>query len=161
MKKIEIEIPDDSILVQEGDKYIIKKADKPKSWKEFCENYPIPLSEYYIDNQSMILPKTMGGTFRDIIVDKNVYVSKEEAKAFLALTQLRQLRKAWVGDWNPGTEKKYGKIYYSNLLGCFNTSFAIFDNPGPLTFPTEEMTEEFSFTLRIYVKQLESCYEKR
>ena len=57
--------------------------------------------------------------------------------------QLRQLRKAWVGDWNPGTEKKYGKIYYSSLFGYFNTGFAIFDNPGPLTFPTEEIAEEF------------------
>ena len=143
MKKIEIEIPDDSILVQEGDKYVIKKTDRPKSWKEFCDNYPIPPSEYYIDDQSMVIPKTMNGTFRDVIVDRNSCTSKEEAEAFLALMRLRQLRKAWVGDWNPGTEEKYGKIYYSNLFGYFNTGFAIFDNPGPLTFPTPLMAYDF------------------
>jgi hypothetical protein len=32
-------------------------------------------------------------------IDRNLCSSREEAEAFLALMQLRQLRKAWVGSW--------------------------------------------------------------
>ena len=140
MKKVEIEIPDDCILVQEGDKYVIKK-DKPRSWEEFCERYPVIRNEYFISSYNGLIYKSNG--YPRNVANKNYCTSEEEAEAFLALMQLRRLRKAWVGDWKPGTEEKYGVIYYSNILKCFTTEFGIFDTPGPLSFPTEEIAEEF------------------
>ena len=47
---------------------------------------------------------------RNSILDKNICISKEETEAFLALMQLRQLRKAWVDDWEPYPFKSYSAI---------------------------------------------------
>ena len=140
--EVKIQIPDNCELIKDGDTYIVKEKDnKPRTWEEFCENYPITSEEYFIGYNCFIYEYDPGP--RNVEEDRNCCTSEEEAEAFLALMQLRQLRKAWVGDWNPGTEEKYSKIYYSSLNKDFNTGFAIFDNPGPLTFPTEEMAEEF------------------
>lgn len=141
--KVKIQIPDNCELIKNGDTYIVKekKNDKPRSWEDFCRNYPITSEEYYIDEDSYIYQ--CNSCSRKVEEDRNSYTSEEEAEAFLALMQLRQLRKAWVGDWNPTTDKKFGIIYYSNLTKCFTTEFGIFDTPGPLSFPTEEMPKEF------------------
>lgn len=74
-------------------------------------------------------------------MDRNLCTSKEEAEAFLALMQLRQLRKAWIGDWKPNT--------YDVNYGIFATVTNIvqighYDNIRKnLTFPTKEMAEDF------------------
>lgn len=143
MKKIEIEIPDDSILVQEGDKYIIKKKDdKPRSWEEFCEKYPRTKDEYFICDDSAIDQVYNTIDPRHAIDDKNICTSKEEAEAFLALMQLRQLRKAWVGNWKQtigwcaiiayNLDKQSLEVGYSNYYWNY-----------ALSFPTQEMADEF------------------
>lgn len=142
MKKIEIEIPDDCILVQEGDKYIIKKKEsKPRTWEDFCRNYPITSEEYYIDEDSYIYQ--CNPSSRRVEEDRNSYTSEEEAEAFLALMQLRQLRKAWVGNWDFETSaKKYAcNIVYLKSKGIVieNT----LDVSHPLNFPDTQIAEEF------------------
>lgn len=141
--EVKIQIPDNCELIKDGDTYVVKekKNNKPRTWEEFCKNNPITSKEYFIDEDSLIYQ--CNSCPRNVEEDRNCCTSEKEAEAFLALIQLRQLRKAWIGDWNPGTEKKYGKIYYSTLLGYFNIDFAIFDNPGPLTFPTPLMAYDF------------------
>ena len=144
--EVKIQIPDNCELIKNGDTYIVKEQTQalPKTWEEFCKSHPINTTEYFIDGNSNIRRRcTFGVASREVSVDKNQCSSEEEAEAFLALMQLRQLRKAWVGDWNPEIKKKYGIIYYSNLIRCFNTDFGIFDTPGLLTFPTKGMAEEF------------------
>ena len=144
MKKIEIEIPDDSILVQEGDKYVLKKEVKrPKTWSKFCGDYSIQPSEYYIDDQSRILPMTMSGAFRDAIVDKNCCTSKEEAEAFLALMQLRQLRKAWVGDWEQEKSGAVAVIVYNLNEDKIIVDYGTTCISRPLSFPTQLMAYDF------------------
>lgn len=141
--EVKIQIPDNCELIKDGNTYIVKekKQEPPRSWEEFCEKYPVKDTEYYIDGDSII--SNCGNHSRNKTLHRTMCTSKEEAEAFLALMQLRQLRKAWVGDWNPEIKKKYGIIYYSNLIRCFNTDFGIFDTPGLLTFPTKGMAEEF------------------
>ena len=139
--EVKIQIPDNCELIKDGDTYIVKeKNSKPKTWSKFCGDYPIQPSEYYIDDQSRVLPMTMIGVFRDAIVDKNCCTSKEEAEAFLALMQLRQLRKAWVGDWEPIHNEECYCIFFDRknvLIGeCRFTNYV-------LSFPTKEMAEEF------------------
>lgn len=142
MKKIEIEIPDDSILVQEGDKYIIKKKDsKPRTWKEFCKNYPITSEEYYIDVDCSI--NICNDCPRKEDEDKNVYTSVEEAEAFLALAQLRRLRKEWLGNWDFETS---AKKYTWNILYVKNKGIVVGNTlyiSHPLNFPDTQITEEF------------------
>lgn len=139
MKKIEIEIPDDSILVQDGDKYVIKRVNRPRTWEEFCERYPVTSNEYFINGCDSCIYECTGYP-RNAKADKNYCTSEEEAEAFLALMQLRQLRKAWVGDWNPSGDNFYA-IIFSIETGLKIGEYA--STYRALSFPTPEMAREF------------------
>lgn len=140
MKEVKIQIPDNCELVKDGDNYVVReKQDPPRSWEEFCNNYPLTAKERYISADGIIspIPSTSIGNKRG---DKNWCASKEEAEAFLALMQLRQLRKAWVGDWEISVRESYGVIYSCcNILTVdINTT-----SRRTLSFPTIEMTQDF------------------
>ena len=143
MKEIKITIPDNYVLIKDGDTYIVKekKQKHPRSWREFCKNYPRTTNEYFIGYNSSI-DKILGTSIpRDAEQDKNICASKEEAEAFLALMQLRQLRKAWVGDWKP-TEKErdYGIIAAKDgslEISCYDSLHR------NMLFPTEAMAKDF------------------
>lgn len=73
--------------------------------------------------------------------DKNLCTSKEEAEAFLALMQLRQLRKAWVGNWKPVNNKSYTAI--SATASDRIETWEFINTSKPLSFPTKEMAKDF------------------
>ena len=113
------------------------KQSPPRSWEEFCERYPIKKGESYIATSSNIYSVHYDCKER---YSKSWCVSKEEAEAFLALMQLRQLRKAWVGDWEPEVMESHYAIIpkrYSIDVGYYDS---VFRN---LSFPTPEMAEDF------------------
>ena len=142
MNEIKIQIPDNCELIKDGDTYIVKekKQEPPRSWEEFCERYPLKQGEAYIDPNSEIDVANYKCS-RNVSCSKNWCTSKEEAEAFLALMQLRQLRKAWVGDWEyTKSEYFYGIIpkkdgsYEIGVYDTFHRS---------MLFPTKEMAEDF------------------
>lgn len=142
MNEVKIQIPNNCELIKDGDTYVVreKKQEPPRSWREFCKKYPIRKKERYISGLSLILSTT---EVDRKVGDKNFCTSKEEAEAFLALMQLRQLRKAWVGDWEPSSDGFLGVIFYDIYKKCINTNYGVIGDPGPLSFPTEEMTGDF------------------
>lgn len=102
--------------------------DLPMSWKELgiIKGYYI-LSNSNIDNVSMT---------NAIDVNRNLFPSKKEAEAMVAMAQLCQLRDRWNGGWKPDWENYdelkycifscYGKLEKSTLRGinnpmCFKT----------------------------------------
>lgn len=141
MKEVKIQIPDNCELVKDGDNYVVreKKQNPPRSWDEFCEKYSLTDKEAFIDSYSNIKPPCMCGE-RKALSGRNWCASKEEAEAFLALMQLRQLRKAWVGDWEVSARESYGVIY-----SCCNNPTADINTTSrrTLSFPTKEMAEDF------------------
>lgn len=141
MKEIKITIPDNCELVKEGDVYIIKKKNPPRSWEEFCANYPVLVGECYIKHDSSIVHNNYSGK-RNLTLSKNYCVSKEEAEAFLALMQLRQLRKAWIGDWD---KKSHLGDYKFNIVWSEIYSFNIYHSiySRALSFPSKEMAKDF------------------
>ena len=145
MNEVKIQIPDNCELIKDGDTYIVKekkkKQEPPRSWEEFCKNYPRTTNEHFIGVNSSIAQVTNTCYPRETERDKNVCVSKEEAEAFLALIQLRQLRKAWVGEWEPIVTSVYWGIYNHITIGADVTNFSIW-NPT-LTFPTKKMADDF------------------
>ena len=145
MKDITITIPDTCELIKEGNTYLIKeKAPKPKSWAKFCIYNKIKLTEYHITNDSRIIRSVNETHSRDWEKDRNVCVSKEEAEAFLALMQLRQLRKAWVGDWEqPKSATEIAVIEYNNDEKELVTTYGNFWTSITLSFPTLKMAKEF------------------
>lgn len=142
---VTITIPDHCELIKDGNTYIVKekKQEPPRSWDEFCKMYPISEDEYFISAASELTPprdtSRRQNTKREIRYDKNLCVSKEEAEAFLALMQLRQLRKAWVGDWKPLIDANCGIIF--PFKGCLITG--IRTGSRVLSFPTEAMAKDF------------------
>ena len=146
MKEITIQIPDNYELIKDGDTYIVKekKRTPPRSWEEFCKNYPLT-GEYFIDTYSNIkntVYKADVNVNRNIKYERNLINSKEEAEAFLALMQLRQLRKAWIGNWN----YEISSQNYIPSIVCVKESGIIITESihnHVLSFPTKEMAENF------------------
>lgn len=147
---VTITIPDTCELIKDGNTYIVKekKQEPPRSWDEFCKMYPISEDEYFISAASELTPSRdtsrRQNTKREIRYDKNLCVSKEEAEAFLALIQLRQLRKAWVGDWEqPNSNTETTAILYSVNTQEVMVHYSNFWASNVLSFPTEEVAQEF------------------
>lgn len=119
-----------------------KQNRLPKTWKEFCKEIPTQEGEYLISTYSDVFKVEAVGTYRDAYEDRNYCTSKQEADAFLALMQLRQLRKAYIKDWEPdwdNNDPKYCIMCDSNqfdTINCYHVS-------GPLSFPTEELANKF------------------
>lgn len=71
-------------------------------------------------------------------------VIREEAEAFLALMQLRQLRKAWVGSWEqPDHNTIISAITYYISDGRVIIMTGNFWNSLALSFPTGKMAVDF------------------
>lgn len=123
-----------------------KQNELPKTWDEFCEKYPLKEEETFINSDSN--PITIGDYFdrryRIPDKDKNLCTSKQETEAFLALIQLRQLRKCYVGDWEPDWKdaKQYKAIIMYNGIDFVTVYFKDLCS-RPLSFPTYELAIQF------------------
>lgn len=141
MKEVKIQIPDNCELVKDGDSYVVreKKQNPPRSWEEFCERYPIGENEVYFSSDGEIrLNITAIGQTR---TTSKWMINKQEAEAFLALMQLRRLRKAWVGDWEP--KHQIENITINKDLSSDNIYAGYNTLSSSLSFPCLEMAEEF------------------
>lgn len=130
-------------IVELGILKLERDYDKvPKSWEEFCKNYAISSEEAAINKYSNIIIEGMSGVRdRDIYNDRNICTSKEEAEAFRALMQLRQLRKAWVDDWKP-----IGPQEYFNISYVMDKGFVVDkekNGHNVMSFPFEDMAYDF------------------
>ena len=117
-----------------------KQNELPKTWEEFCIRNKITSGESYIDISSRISELTT--CQRNSTQDRNVCTSKQEAEAFLALMQLRQLRKAYVKDWEP--DWNFSSIKFCILVG--NNKIKVVDAyfcQETLSFPTEKLANQF------------------
>lgn len=124
-----------------------EQNDLPKTWEEFCKKNPIKEEESWIecfDGKILEAANDIEGKCRDIQMDKNMCTSRQEAEAFLALMQLRQLRKCYVGDWEPdwNDTKQYKACI---IYHCTDFMLTYFKDPcsSPLSFPTYELAEQF------------------
>lgn len=119
-----------------------KQNELPKTWEEFCKRNPVTPDEYWIETVESRYCNNSFERERDIDMDKNVCVSLQEAQAFTALMQLRQLRKCYIGDWKPDWNKNNNKFCINfeceevKVMRWFNTSHV-------LSFPTYELAKQF------------------
>nr|DAH69495.1 MAG TPA: hypothetical protein [Caudoviricetes sp.] len=111
---------------------------KPMSWKEYCDQNPISIGEFYIDDdcsiQYVMTPPLVEYRSANMM-------PKKLCKAFIAYMKLIHLRNAWVKDYDASdcTVKIVAK---DNDI--FKDSYMQFMNG--LSFPTHEMTSEFMHT---------------
>lgn len=116
--------------------------DKPMSWEEYCEQNPIKLEEYYIDEGSVGKASPREGSRGRCVGDVNV-MPKDLCEAFLAYMKLIQLRNAWVKDCDKTT--CCYKIE-SERVGIASKLRPYFHNG--LSFPTRAMADEFIETFK-------------
>lgn len=158
MKQIvEIEVPDGKKAVWKDGKIIFEdiKPKLPKTWEEFCKNYPCKKDECYMTTDCGLY-SIIGGIERNISNDRNLLPSKQAVEQHLTLMQLHQLRDCYRQGWEPNWEddsfkytivqdifnkdKKYSIKYY-----CYTSYF--------LSFPTYKLAEEFLTNFRDLIEK--------
>ena len=142
-KELTIQIPENhEIDWQESakqEKIIFKKKEntKPRSWKEYLEQYKnAPCYELGFD--------VNGGYWNKSTMYGNGYCavpSKELAEAFLAMMQLMSLRQVWIGNWEPDWRKSISCIVIEDNTLLTVTEYTSAQHV--LSFPTKEIAEDF------------------
>ena len=74
----------------------LTKTDLPKTWEEFCENYPVQSGECWLGSCDEIYKKT----YDKERIYKNWIPSRKSAEAHLAMIQLEQLRDCYNNSCN-------------------------------------------------------------
>ena len=120
---------------------VFKKLEPnlPMSWEELGV-----IKGYYVSSNSNINDTFCTNTTD---INRNLFPTKEEAKAMLAMAQLCQLRDAWNNGWEANWEddtEKYCIISYKNIL-C--TDFYYYTST-PMTFKTRELRDKFMETFK-------------
>lgn len=150
-KELKITIPEgQEIDWQESakqEKIVFKKKDtKPRSWEEYCCQQQTNCKKgYCINSVTSEIQEINWGLCT--CSWKSVLPSEKLTEAFLAMMQLVSLRQAWIGDWKPDwkdTTSKWSIVYEKCKLGVYH----LYSVSHPLTFPTNEMAEDFMNTFK-------------
>lgn len=166
MKEMKLETPADcevdKIETQDGHIVITLKEKErklPKSWEEFCENYPRKEKEAFITSDSCIEVSGIERKFKLEHQDKNLLPDRATAEAILSLCQLIQLRNCyngdWVPDWKNKDEIKHVIQFDANEILC-DTWIGV--SASPLYFRTEELCDEFLRNFRPLIEKLKPLY---
>ena len=121
-----------------------KQKELPKTWEEFCKRNPItPGKEAFINTASSVMVYEGYRITRLVSDDRNLCISKQEAEAFIALMQLRQLRKCYVGDWEPDWSDCRSSKF---SITCIEGVLSIFDTVTvhrSMSFPNSKLAKQF------------------
>ena len=137
-----------------GTKNIINipvESKRASSWEEYCDKMKGKTC-YYVNNFYCEVKSSM---FGDTPLAEE-FDNKEDAVAFDAFCKLLKLRKDWVKDWKPDWtdiyQLKYAIANSSNkLVDCTCREIS-----HPLSFPTEEMRDEFFNCFKDLLEQAKS-----
>ena len=132
---------------------VLRKIDnRARSWEEYCKKMEDKDSYYFNE----IVGKICSAKFKeDFILSE--FVDDEDVVAFVAFSKLRKLRRDWLGknwkpDWTDVHQPKYAIANSNNkLVGCTCREIS-----HPLSFPTEEMRDEFFDCFKDYLEQAKS-----
>ena len=149
--EVKINIPDNCELIRKGDTYIIKEKYHPRTWEEYCERYPRRKGEFYFkEGGTIVAIDNTAGMNKNPEQDKVLMNSLAETRAFVALMQLRQLWKAWVGDFKFNWDSE---DYFCIINTLVDPTVVETSYPKVLSFPSEEMADEFLECFEDLIKQ--------
>ena len=102
------------------------KKELPRTWVEFCTNYPCKKDECCITSASGLY-WTREGAERQVYCDKNFLPNRQAAEAHLAYMQLHQLRDAWregwLPDWKDDMQAKFSIVYNNGEYSVFDYQY--------------------------------------
>ena len=139
-KEFKIQVPEGYEIDKEKstfEKIVFKKEERklPKKWEDL-EN----VNGHYVDSWGDV--RCYYGVNTPDHTNKNIFPTKEEAEACIALAQLCQLRDRYNDGWKPDWKKdndKYTIIYSSDKI---DTSFSVYSQ-RILSFKTVELRDKF------------------
>ena len=152
---IEIEVPDGKKAVWKDGKVVFEdiKPQLPKTWEEFCKNYPPKKGECYMDLNCQICSIIYDSDNRNKDFDRNILPSKQAAEAHLAYMMLHQLRDVWREEWLPDwTDERQSKYVIMNLHGIWKTAQHTTTSRF-LAFKDEITANEFLTNFRNLIKE--------
>ena len=132
---------------------VLKKIEskRVRSWKEYCEKMRDKDSYYFNEVVNEIKPSKF--SVKPILLE---FEDKEEIEALVAFCKLRKLRKQWIGEWKPDynnyNEVKFTIITAENEIGKGER----YTVSCSMSFPTEEMRDEFFDTFKDLLEQAKS-----
>lgn len=163
MREVKISIPEGYVIDKENSSFECikfkkieekekenKRKEFPKTWEEFCDNYPLKEGEFFVDTTCKIYESFERQ--RDPVVDANVLPNKKYAEAILALCQLIQLRDCYNNGWQPDWESyetKYAIGIEQNivqLVVAYKASYL-------LAFRTPYIREQFYINFRNLIEK--------
>ena len=137
------------IALQAFNEKELTKVVLPKTWEEFCENYPVQKGECWLSDADDILQCS----YSQHRINKNWIPSKKSAEAHLAMIQLEQLRDCWRQGWKPnwleGNVQKYVIQKWRDKISI-ETPYI---THSFLSFPTYEMAKEFLACFRDLIEK--------
>ena len=114
------------------------KLSKPKTWEEYCAKMEGKDSYYINSTRGGIISSKFGAA---PIVSE--FEDKEDSEAFAAYSKLLKLRKKWIGNWKPKWANDYQKKYVICNYSYIVAKDTVITASHCLSFPTEEMRDEF------------------
>ena len=151
-KELKIEVPQGYEIDKENstfEKIVFKKiADLPESWENL-----IKIDGYYVSSQSDI--KYCYENCADSI-NRNVFPTKEEAEACIALAQLCQLRDRYNGGWKPDWDNDEEPKYAIKISNNRTTKCVLTVTSSVLSFKSAYLRDEFLENFRDLIKKTKS-----
>jgi hypothetical protein len=149
MKTLNIEIPKGYVIDQANstfEKIVFKEIPKelPKSWEDLKI-----LTGFFVSETCEIEREVDAKTY---ITNKNLFATKEQADASLALAQLSQLREVYRQGWKPewsNQQEKWSIIFEINEICIYRRwTYNMF-----LTFQSKEIAQEFLDNFGVLILQ--------
>ena len=133
--EIKIQIPDEyDVIVNPNGSFRIKKIQFPESWKEIGQ-----MEGFYLKFDSMLSEKVSEVS---MFTNKNIYPTRELAKAGRSLTQLVYLKElynnGWKPDWSDDTKKYVIEVLLNKLSTNIHTKTSF-----PMAFKTQKIRDLF------------------
>ena len=131
---------------------VLRKIDnRVRSWEEYCDKMEGKDSYYFNE----IVGKICSAKFKeDFILPE--FVDDEDVVAIVAFSKLRKLRKQWIGEWKPDYNN-YNEVKFTIITAENEISKGErYTVSCSMSFPTEEMRDEFFNCFKDYLEQAKS-----
>ena len=123
----------------------VAKKELPKSWEDLET-----IKGYFVERWSKV--EDVESTFCKE-TEKNIFATKEQAEASIAMAQLSQLMKVyndgWEPDWENSSYSKFGIYYNENIL----KTCSLVNTQCFLSFKDEETAKLFLENFRELIEQ--------
>lgn len=129
-----------------------KEKQLPRTWRDL-----VTITGYFVNHKNSHVEKAypykeLNQADASDYNNKNIFETKEQATAALALAQLTQLMKAYNGDWKPNWSDCYEPKYTINYVSVLEVN-KTFTKHNLLAFYSEKVADLFLANFKDLIKE--------